>query len=232
VAWREVTSRSYGVPARYLIAEQDGHVRGVLPLFRKGGRSPQLFSAPGGMLADDDAVANALLEPAREEVRRDRLLWLELRDQKRAWPGLETNDEHVTMVLELAESPEAQWKAFDAKLRNQIRKGEKAGFTKRWGHAEAGTFHRVLLENMRDLGTPVYSSGLFAAILRHFPQQAELAVVANPSPRGNSAQLDSPDEDSCDDALPLLRRGLVRGRQLSTSRRPLPPVQQHFELGR
>ena len=177
VAWREITSRSYGVAARYLVAEADGRIRGVLPLFRKVGRGGQLFSAPGGLLADDDAVAQALLEPAREEVRRDGLLWLELRDQKRAWPGLETNDEHVTMVLELAESPEAQWKSFDAKLRNQIRKGEKAGFAKRWGHAEAGTFHRVLLEHMRDLGTPVRGERYYRLVLEQLGEAADVLVL-------------------------------------------------------
>ena len=31
------------------IAEDGGRVTGVLPLFAKGGRTPQLFSAPGGL---------------------------------------------------------------------------------------------------------------------------------------------------------------------------------------
>lgn len=177
-AWKELTERAYGVPARYWLAEEDGRVRGVLPLFRKGGRTPLLFSAPGGLLADDEAVAAALLAPAREEVARDRLAWLELRDQKRAWPGLETNDEHVTMVLELADDPDAQWKAFDAKLRNQVRKGEKAGFERRWGHALVPEFHRVLLENMRDLGTPIRGAGYYRLALELLGDAADLLVIA------------------------------------------------------
>lgn len=178
VAWMELTERAYGVPARWWLAEEAGRIRGVLPLFRKGGRVPQLFSAPGGLLADDDATAAALLQPAREEVARDRLAWLELRDQLRAWPGLDTNDEHVTMLLELAGDAEEQWKAFDAKLRNQVRKGEKAGFERRWGAANVAAFHRVLLENMRDLGTPIRGVAYYRLALERLGEAADVLVIA------------------------------------------------------
>lgn len=177
VAWKELTERAYGVPARWWLAEEEGRVRGVLPLFRRRGRAPLLFSAPGGLLADDDGVAAALLAPAREEVARDRLAWLELRDQRRAWPGLETSDEHVTMVLELAADADAQWKAFDAKLRNQVRKGEKAGFERRWGHANVAAFHRVLLENMRDLGTPIRGVAYYRLALALLGEAADVLVI-------------------------------------------------------
>ncbi|MCC6651890.1 MAG: GNAT family N-acetyltransferase [Candidatus Eisenbacteria bacterium] len=175
-AWRELTESAYGVPSRWYLAEEGGAVRGVLPLFRKGGRAQQLFSAPGGLLADTPGIAEELLAPAREELRRDRLAWIELRDQKVAWPGLPTNDEHVTMVLELAESAEAQWKAFDAKLRNQVRKGEKAGFERIWGR-DCATFHRVLLENMRDLGSPIRSARYYESALAALGEDAEVLVI-------------------------------------------------------
>jgi len=177
VAWKTLTERAYGVPARFWLAEEAGRVRGVLPLFRRHGRTPLLFSAPGGLLADDEGVAEALLAPARDEVRRDRLAWLELRDQRRAWRGLETNDEHVTMVLELAGDAEAQWSAFDAKLRNQVRKGEKAGFERRWGHGLVRTFHRVLLENMRDLGTPIRGEAYYRLALELLGETADVLVI-------------------------------------------------------
>src|SRR5262249_57664134 len=122
-----------------------------------------LVSPPGGLRADDEATAAALLEPAREAVRRERLDYLELRDQLHRWPGLETSDEHATLVLALSPSAEEQWQRFDAKLKNQIRKGEKAGFTVRWGRDLHAGLHRVLLENMRDLGTPVRGASYFRA---------------------------------------------------------------------
>lgn len=180
IAWRDVTTTAYGVPAVYWLAEREGRVCGVLPLYRKGGRAPQLFSAPGGLLADDDAAAAALLAPAREMVAREKLEWLELRDQRRSWPGLETSLEHVTMELELAADAEAQWKAFDAKLRNQVRKGEKSGFARRWGAGEVAAFHRVMLENMRDLGTPMRAPAYYRLALEKLGEAADILVVADP----------------------------------------------------
>ena len=175
-AWRTLTLESYEVEDAYLLAEDGGSVRGVLPLFYDR-RARRLFSPPGGLLADDADTAAALLEPARERVRRERLQWLELRDQRRAWPGLETSGEHVTLVLDLARSPEEQWRAFDSKLRNQIRKGEKGGFSARWGHAHVDAFHRVMVENMRDLGTPIRGAAYFRRALGQLGSSADVLLL-------------------------------------------------------
>ncbi len=174
-AWKRLTERSFGVPSRYALAERDGAVCGVLPLFEKPGHS--LFSAPGGLLADDAEAAAALLEPARDHVRRSGLRWLELRDQRAAWPGLETSTEHLTLELALEPTVEGQWKAFDAKLRNQVRKGEKSPFALRWGREHVRDFHRVLLENLRDLGTPVRGPGYYRDALEALGADADLLVM-------------------------------------------------------
>jgi hypothetical protein len=179
VAWREVLELGFGARARYWLAEEAGRVRGVLPLLEPRGGRRRLFSPPGGLIADDEATAEARLAPAREALARERLDWIELRDQRRAWPGLVTSDEHVTMVLDLAESPEVQWKGFDSKLRNQIRKGEKAGFECRWGRDGVDTFHRVLLENMRDLGTPIRGLAYYRLALERLGPAADVLVIAH-----------------------------------------------------
>jgi FemAB-related protein (PEP-CTERM system-associated) len=177
-SWKRLTERAFGCAARYWIAVEDGRVRGALPLFLKGGPlGRSMFSPPGGLLADDAATAAALLEPAREVVRREGLEYLELRDQRHRWPDLETSGEHATLVLALESSPEEQWKRFDAKLRNQIRKGEKAGFLAHWGRERHAAFHRVLLENLRDLGTPVRSAAYFRAVADALGDAAEIVVI-------------------------------------------------------
>ena len=176
-AWLELTEACYGVPGVHWLALADGRVTGVLPLFRKGGRQPQLFSAPGGLLADDDATGMSLLEPIRRMVRDEKLAWAELRDQKRAWPEMPTNNEHLTMTLALATATQGQWKAFDAKLRNQIRKGEKAGYSVHHGHSELAAFHRVMLENMRDLGTPLRGLHYYSSVLAGLGNDADLIVL-------------------------------------------------------
>src|SRR5262249_9739278 len=70
------------------------------------------------------------------------------------------------------------WKQMSAKVRNQVRKGEKQGLTVHWGGLELlPEFYRVFSHNMRDLGTPVYGRALFRAILGQFPDRAEFCIV-------------------------------------------------------
>lgn len=178
-AWKTVQERAYGVRARWWLAERAGAIAGVLPLFeaRGGGEGRRLFSAPGGLLADDEEAARALLQPAREAVRSERHAWLELRDQRRRWEGLETVDEHVTMELELPGETESLWKAFDPKLRNQIRKGEKEGFAVRRGRAHVAGFYRVMLENMRDLGSPILGEDYYRQVIDAFGDHANVLVL-------------------------------------------------------
>jgi serine/alanine adding enzyme len=179
-AWLGLTERTYGVRPHAWLAEDGGSVRGILPLFEKRrlGRSPVLFSAPGGLLAADAAAARALLDAAREEVASRRVDHVELRDQRVRWPDLATSSEHCTHVLALADDADAQWCAFDPKLRNQIRKAQRAGFTVRWGAEHVGAFCRVMLENMRDLGTPMRAERWFRSALDTLGDRAALLVIA------------------------------------------------------
>lgn len=174
-AWRRLAEEHFAVAARWWYARDEAdRVVGVLPLFR--GRD-SLFSAPGGLLADTPEIATALLERAGGEIERDGLRWLELRDQAVEWPGLETNPEHVTLVLDLAADEDAQWSAFDAKLRNQVRKATRSGLRCERGAAHVAAFHRVFSENMRDLGTPAMELAYFRRALDHFGDDAEVLVI-------------------------------------------------------
>lgn len=180
VPWLTVTAETYRVPLRAWLAEDAGTVRGILPLFEKRGfgAAPVLFSAPGGLLATDEDAARCLLETAAGVLAAGRLAYVELRDQQVRWPGLETTTEHCTHVLPLEGDVDGQWRAFDAKLRNQIRKAQRAGFAVRWGHEQLGAFCRVMLENMRDLGTPMRGEAYFRRVLDALGDAAAVLVIA------------------------------------------------------
>jgi serine/alanine adding enzyme len=82
------------------------------------------------------------------------------------------------MILELAPDVESQWRAFNAKLRNQIRKAEKSGLQSVLGDLELlDDFYAVFARNMRDLGTPVYPGRFFRNILEAFPQTTRIIGV-------------------------------------------------------
>jgi len=134
-----------------------------------------------GVVADDPAVARALIEQAAGLARRLDARYLELRHHVRSYDHdlLDTTrNQKVRMVLGLPGDTEFLWKRISAKVRNQVRKGEKSALSIRWGGRDLlDAFYKVFSVNMRDLGTPVYPKKMFAAILEQFGQQAELAVV-------------------------------------------------------
>ncbi len=134
----------------------------------------------GGILAENGAIARGLVDRAVEAADRLDVRYLELRHEVPVeHPALtHTLSTKVHMRLPLPESADALWKSFDPKVRNQIRKGEKSELSVVWGGSELlAEFYAVFAENMRDLGTPVFSRALFEAVLREFPAEAELCVV-------------------------------------------------------
>lgn len=138
------------------------------------------FLSSNGVTADSDAAESALVERAAALAADLGVRYLELRHERPIdhplLPDAVTNKVH--MRLALPPTTDALWKGLDAKVRNQVRKGEKSGLSVTWGGAELlAEFHAVIAQNMRDLGSPVYGKSLFAAVLRAFPGDAELCVV-------------------------------------------------------
>jgi len=184
--WRAVLARSFGHPSHYLAAIDDsGEWRGILPLVHMRSRlfGNFIVSLPfvnyGGLLCDDEGAAALLLHEAERIRRSCGATHVELRHVARRLANLPTKQHKVTMVLELASSAEDQWKAFDPKLRNQIRKAQRSGLQFRRGHMDlVDAFYEVFARNMRDLGTPVYSKEFFRNVLETFPDStATMAVL-------------------------------------------------------
>lgn len=184
--WRTVIENSFGHACHYLAArDREGRLAGILPLVHMQSRlfGSFLISVPffnyGGLLCDQQEVGDALLAEAallRKELGAE---YVEVRHVE-PWPGdLPTKRHKVSMLLELAEDVDSQWKCFNAKLRNQIRKPEKSGLTAAVGGRELlADFYTVFVRNMRDLGTPVYSQKLFANVLAAFPEDSRIISVS------------------------------------------------------
>ncbi|MCC5827870.1 MAG: FemAB family PEP-CTERM system-associated protein [Phycisphaeraceae bacterium] len=139
----------------------------------------------GSSIAMTQEAAQGLISEAAALAGRLKVRYLELRrhQDRIEHPalGAARDDKHL-MILDLPDSEEALWEGLSAKVRNQIRKGERSGLQVDWGAGRTGLklleeFYRVFAINMRDLGTPVYTSRLFARILERFGDQAELCVV-------------------------------------------------------
>ncbi|MCI0641942.1 MAG: FemAB family PEP-CTERM system-associated protein [Gemmataceae bacterium] len=184
--WLKVLRRGLGHEPYCLEATEGDSIRGILPLaFVHSwlfGRF--LVSLPylnyGGPIADDAEVSTLLVDEAVALADKLNVRYLELRDTKAldhpALPNQLTTKVH--MRLPLADSSDAMWKKLDAKVRNQVRKGQKSDLQVAWGGWDLlPEFYAVFARNMRDLGTPVYGKKLFASIFETFPERAEFCVV-------------------------------------------------------
>lgn len=185
-AWLIVMQRGLRHVPYCVEAVREGKTSGLLPLayvrsllfgrFLVG--LPYLNSA--GVMTQDPAVATALIDRAVELADELDVRYLELRHETEiVHPRLSSGrGNKVHMRLALPESPDELWSRLKAKVRNQVRKGEKQGLTIDWNDRRSlDDFYSVFSRNMRDLGTPVYGKQLFRSIVSRFPDAAELCVV-------------------------------------------------------
>ena len=172
-------------------SETDSNICGYLPLALVASRlfGRFLVSLPylnrAGIVAQDPAIATALIDHAVQLSNRLNVKYLELRHHGELKPVLAENeqlgakrDDKVRMVLDLPDDSESLWKSIGPKVRNQVRKAEKNDLQIEWGgELLLDSFYSVFAVNMRDLGTPVYPRRLFLSILERLADQAELALV-------------------------------------------------------
>jgi serine/alanine adding enzyme len=184
--WRRVFERAMGHECAYLSAHRDEAIVGVLPIvkFQSWLFGRLLISLPfvnyGGVLAEAEGVAEALVTAAGDLGRTWWAKHVELRHVARRFTDLPFRQHKVAMTLAVPDgaTSESLWNGLDRKVRNQVRKAEKSGLVAVSGGRELlDDFYRVFAQNMRDLGTPVYSAELFEAVLRECKEDARVFVV-------------------------------------------------------
>jgi FemAB-related protein (PEP-CTERM system-associated) len=184
--WLNILENALGHESYALEASAAGRTVGYLPLVHLDTLlfGKFLVSLPylntNGVIAFCPRVKAELVSRAISLADELNVRHLELRHETIVeHPGLNGQmDSKVHMRLSLPTTTEQLWTGFDSKVRNQIRKGEKHGFTIAWGGVEIlPAFYRVLAENMRDLGSPFYGMKLFREILVAFPGNAEICLV-------------------------------------------------------
>lgn len=183
-AWRRVIADALGHESLYLEARRDGTLVGVLPLVlvrsRLFGRS--VVSMPflnyGGVLATDPDALSALVEGARDVGIGFGASHVELRHTFRQVPSVPCRQHKLSMTLALPDRVDGLWSTLDRKVRNQVRKAQKAGLTVTAGGRElVDDFYAVFARNMRDLGTPVYPKRLFVSTMDAFGDRARIFLV-------------------------------------------------------
>ncbi len=198
--WRKIISSVFGHEPYYFIAEEEGEVSGVLPLFLVKSRlfGSSLISVPylnsGGILAANDIAFRLLLERAAQK-KKQKVGYVEFRAREpdtryrveAAFP-LAVRTHKVAMRMSLPASEEELMNGFDKKLRSQIRRPVKDGVTctvisgsSTGKEAALNHFYEVFAENMRDLGTPVYPKKLWETLFEQLPENSRCIVAYHES---------------------------------------------------
>jgi len=186
MAWASLIKRTLSQKPRYFIARNAaGDVVGVLPLVNLKSIvfGNFLVSMPyfnyGGVLADNAEVSTALINAATRLADALNVSHVQFRCSEENMPSeFHLSTHKVNMILDLPESQEALGKSIGSKRRSQIKRPIREGVSHKIGGKELlDDFYEVFCQNMRDLGTPVYSRALFADILNTFEAHARICVV-------------------------------------------------------
>ncbi len=174
IAWRDIIAETMRHRPTYLLAEDDGGICGVLPLFILRTRvfGTMAVSLPfvnyGGVAADSEQAATALLDEARAVAASHGCKYVEFRHRHLPLGASElpTNTFKVTSVLDLSGGAEHVWKTkLHQNVRNKVRKAGKNGVVVHSGPGELGAFYEVFAVGQRNHGTPVLSRRFFEKMI-------------------------------------------------------------------
>jgi FemAB-related protein (PEP-CTERM system-associated) len=184
--WSRAIAHGCGQRAHYLVAEQRGAIRGVLPLTAVRSRLfgnalvSSGFAVDGGVLAHDEATPVALADAAWSLTERLGCPTLELRGGPIVGAGWQIDDDtYLGFARSLATDDDAELKAIPRKQRAEVRKALAADLLVETGSTprDLDGHYRVYSESVRNLGTPVFPRALFAAVLANLGDHADILTV-------------------------------------------------------
>jgi serine/alanine adding enzyme len=183
--WKKIIEHSFGHKTYYLLSENENKkINGILPLvhlksilFGNFAVSLPYFNY-GGICADTDEIRTQLLHEATLIANNHKMDHIELRHIFNSVPDLPVKTSKISMQLALPQTKEVLWASFPSKLRSQVQRPLKEQMDAKVGRQdELDNFYDIFSQNMRDLGTPVYSKSFFRNILEEFPDNTWICTV-------------------------------------------------------
>lgn len=172
--------------AHYLVAKRGGVLVGALPLSDVRSRLfgnalvSAGFATGGGLIAESDSVAQALAEAGWRMAQRCGCASLELRGGPVPEDWAERSGTYANFARDLPTDAVALLASIPKRQRAEVRRA--AGFDL---EVSIGTDRRhrdahyaVYAESVRNLGTPVFPSALFEAMLDGFGRDAWIVIIA------------------------------------------------------
>ena len=242
-SWKRTIERTFRFQSRYLLIEENGKIRGVLPLFLVTsvlfGRS--LISTPfavyGGVCADGDPWSAQLRSAACELAQKERVQYLELREPwPVSYPNFLTKELYVTFGQELPRDVDQLFRGFPRDTRYMIRKAQKHELYSVVDNGQLHAFYEVYCRSLHHLGTPAFPKQLFQALLEEFGKLCDITIVLR-GKRPLAAVLSLHFRDSI---LPYYGGSVVEGRRFAANnfmyyelmKRALEAGMRWFDFGR
>jgi len=170
--FKDLIHQSFGHDTSYFAAfDEQNKICGILPavelnssLFGHFFVSVPFFNY-GGPLAGNAEIEMQLIDGLIQEAKEKEIEHVEIRCAKQRHGLLEKTNK-VSMMLALPDNKEILWKEIGTKVRAQVKKSDRFELSIKFGKAELlDDFYYVFSQNMRDLGTPVYSKIFFSNLL-------------------------------------------------------------------
>lgn len=181
-SWKKVIEQTFNHKSRYYIAEQEGEICGILPLFEIKSRLFGHFciSIPfaeiGGVITTDTAVEKLLIQKAIDIAQTSKVQYLELRNRIEL-QGFETKSLYYNFRKEIYDDDEKNLLAIPRKSRAMVRNAIKKGLVSETGHHLLNDFYQILALNYHRLGTPIFSKKFFSNFLLEFKDMVDILVV-------------------------------------------------------
>jgi len=184
-AWQSIIKKQFGHESTYIYSTNDnGDLNGILPVVQLKSilLGNYMVSVPyfnyGGVLSESKDIATKLMLKAGEVASDKSASHVEFRDTQVYEGDWGLREDKVVMLLDLPSDSEVLWKNIGTKVRAQVKRPQREPVsTKQGGLDLLDDFYQVFAQNMRDLGTPVYSKSFFKSILEKFPNNAHIVCV-------------------------------------------------------
>lgn len=184
--WMELANRTLGHRCYYITLVSEEEILGVVPIAEVRGLTLGAFliSMPyvswSALWAKTESVKDQLLAAAIQLAEKRKAHYLEIRGDinsaDKRW--IKRCGHKVVMLRELPERAEELWRDLASKVRNQVRKAEKAGFRVVIACEQGiGDFYRIYQRNMQWLGTPAYPRSFVKGIGEYFADRCEVVLV-------------------------------------------------------
>lgn len=182
--WKTVLERAFGHSTWFLYAQEAGNIVGILPLAQVksalfgNSLSSLPFCVYGGIVADNEPVAEALRKEACRLAERLKVGALELRNTSASTSNWPVKELYYTFRKAIDPSDEVNLKAIPNRQRAMVRKGLQEGLDSAW---DEGTerLYRVYSESVRNLGTPVFSAKYLRILRQVFGRDCSVLVITH-----------------------------------------------------